>query len=235
MSAAGLKMQKVVQAIAVKSRRPDLAFTLGAKWADGNVGPSTAAAVNLILRTKYSVAFVRGNPNTVTAKLLKAAGVAPAPGPARPLAPTAPLKNTSLTIPITTDTYLLFHPKIGFYTIHKKIPNRTPLKLGEIHVYNISKILKITGNFSVTSSAEMRKRLPMPSRSYAVLLNGKPILKRGISAAPPPVSPFVSPKAPPGSTKPPRSLPSVPETEAYLQSFFAQSTAIAGYDFQRFV
>ena len=92
-SGAVIVLQKALQSIARLSKDPNLAFTLGPRWADGVVGPSTAKAVNIGVRARINKAPI----STTSVKRNLAKITETALGIAKGLQQVAPAPMTTAT------------------------------------------------------------------------------------------------------------------------------------------
>jgi hypothetical protein len=233
MKSDNIRLQKAVQAVASRSKRPELAFTLTPRFADGIIGPGTAKGVNLSLGTRYTVPQVKAGVGPITQRLLKAAGPGPValPPSPRPVAigPAQNIRRLPPQAPAGVSPNVKLQRAIQAYASRSKRPELAYVLSPK---FVDGKIGPATAR-GVNLSLKTRYTIPQVQASVVPLTQRllrasavTPAQARPPGAVPPkvltiPPMPITAP-VPKGP-----SLPIVSENDGYLQQFFRQ-TRIAG-------
>lgn len=238
MKSDNIRLQKAVQTVASRSKRPELAYTLTPRFADGIIGPATARGVNLSLASRYTIPQVNAGVVPLTQQLLKvAASFAPSAQPApRPVAvgpatdirqlpsqrpvPKASQPAVKLQRAIQAFAYRTKHPGLAFTLDGRFVDGR----VGPATARGVNIALKTRYTVPQVQAGVVPLTQRLLRASATVPPQSRP-------SGPAPVPPRKVLTIPPMNITAPvpkgASLPIVSENDVYLQQFFRQ-TRIAG-------
>jgi len=236
MKSDNIRLQKAVQAVASRSRRPELAYTLTPQFADGIIGPATARGVNLALGSRYTIPLIKQGVASITAQLLSAASrVGPSPTP-RPVAvgPAQDIRRLppQAPVPKAVQPAVKLQRAIQAYAYRSKRPELAYVLDGRFVDGRIGPATARGVNLA------LKTRYTIPQVQAGVVPLTQRLLRAGavapVQARPPGVAPPAPRKPlaiPPMNITAPvpkgPSLPIVSENDVYLQQFFRQ-VRIAG-------